>query len=191
MRHLRRAAALVKRAAALGGAGLFYLASPIHAEIAADVQVRTIASSSSGQALSESELAQLFEVFDSNGNGVITRPELRNVIVSFRVDLSDGELTKMVETYDTNADGFLQRDEFSKLMSGFRGEDVSVEAQMERTFLRFDANRDGGLDAREVRALMEASGQVITLREAKTIVFEADVDGNGRIDTSEFIKPAG
>lgn len=181
----------VKRAAVLGGAGLLCLASPIHAATAADAQAQTIASSPSGQALSQGELAQLFDVFDSNGNGVITKPELRDVIVSFRVDLSDAELTKMVETYDTNADGILQQDEFSKLMSGFRGEDVSVEAQMERTFLRFDANRDGGLDAREVRVLMEASGQIITLREAKTIVFEADVDGNGRIDTSEFNKPAG
>lgn len=141
--------------------------------------------------LSEAELSQLFEVFDSNGNGVITKPELRDVIVSFRVDLSDGELTKMVETYDINADGILQRGEFSRLMSGFREADTSVEAQMERTFLRFDANRDGGLDAREVRALMEASGQVITLREAKTIVFETDADGNGRIDTSEFNKSDG
>lgn len=181
----------VGRAAAMGGMGLLCLAGPISAEITADAQAQTISSSPSGQALSEGELTQLFEVFDSNGNGVITKPELRDVIVSFRVDLSDGELTKMVETYDMNVDGILQRDEFSKLMSGFRGEDVSVEAQMERTFLRFDANRDGGLDAREVRVLMEASGQVITLREAKTIIFEADVDGNGRIDTSEFNKPAG
>lgn len=136
--------------------------------------------------LSAAELAQLFEVFDSNGNGVITKPELRDVIVSFRVDLSDTELAKMIATFDADADGMLQPDEFSRLMSGFRGEDTSIEAQMERTFLRFDANRDGGLDAREVRALMEASGQTITLREAKTIIFEADVDGNGRIDTSEF-----
>lgn len=190
MRHVKRAAVL-KRATVLGGVGLLCLASPIHAEIAADAQAQTIASSPSGQALSRAELTQLFEIFDSNGNGAITKPELRDVIVSFRVDLSDGELTKMVETYDTSADGILQLDEFAKLMQGFRGEDASVEAQMERTFLRFDANRDGGLDAREVRALVEANGQVITLREAKTIIFEADVDGNGRIDTSEFNKPAG
>lgn len=186
----------VMRATTLAGVGLLCLAGPISAEIASDAQAQTIASSppgqsSSGQSLSQGELDQLFEVFDANGNGVITKPELRDVVVSFRVDLSDGDLTKMVETYDTNADGILQQNEFSKLMSGFRGEDTSVEAQMERTFLRFDANRDGGLDAREIRALMEASGQVITLREAKTIVFEADEDGNGRIDTSEFNKPAG
>lgn len=181
----------VKRATTLAGVGLLCLASPINADSAADAQAQTIASSPSAPALSQSELTQLFEVFDSNGNGAITKPELRDVIVSFRVDLSDGELTRMVETYDTSADGVLQQNEFSKLMSGFRGEDTSVEAQMERTFLRFDANRDGGLDAREIRALMEASGQDLTLREAKTIVFEADVDGNGRIDTSEFNKPAG
>lgn len=144
-----------------------------------------------GGGLSESELAQLFDVFDTNGNGVITRPELRDVIVSFRVGLSDGELDEMITTFDVSGDGKLQRDEFSELMQGFRSEDNSVEAQMERAFLRFDANRDGGLDAREVKALMEASGQTITLREAKTIIFEADADGNGRIDTKEFNGTAG
>lgn len=145
----------------------------------------------SAASLSESELGQLFEVFDTNGNGVITRPELRDVIVSFRVDLSDSELDGMIAAFDVSDDGKLQRGEFAELMQGFRSEESSVEAQMERAFLRFDANRDGGLDAREVKALMEASGQNITLREAKTIVFEADEDGNGRIDTREFNGTAG
>lgn len=144
-----------------------------------------------GADLTEGALTQLFEVFDSNGNGVITRPELRDVIVSFRVGLSDGELDEMIATFDANGDGKLQRGEFAELMRGFRSEENSVEAQMERAFLRFDANRDGGLDAREVKALMEASGQTITLREAKTIIFEADADGNGRIDTKEFNGSAG
>lgn len=140
--------------------------------------------------LSESELTQLFEVFDTNANGVITKPELRAVIVSFRVGLSETDLDRMMKTFDVSGDGSLQAEEFSRLMQGFRGEDNSLEAQMERAFLRFDANRDGGLDAREVRELMEASGQATTLREAKGIIFEADADGNGRIDTREFNRPA-
>ncbi len=151
----------------------------------------TVGASTSQPNLSEWELAQLFEVFDSNGNGVVTKPELREVIVSFRVGLSEAELDRMMETYDISSDGGLQSGEFSKLMQGFREKDRSLEAQMERTFLRFDANRDGGLDAREVRALMEASGQTLTLREAKEIVFEADADGNGRIDAKEFNGTAG
>jgi calcium-binding protein CML len=141
--------------------------------------------------LSEAEMAQLFDVFDSNGNGVVTRPELRTAIKSFRVDLSEEDLGKMITTFDADADETLGRDEFSSLMLGFGAEDTSLKAQMEKTFLRFDTNRDGGLDAREVRALMDASGQAITLREAKTIILEADDDGNGRIDTSEFNNSAG
>lgn len=141
--------------------------------------------------LSSTELAQLFEVFDTNANGIITSPELRDVIVSFRVGLSEADLDRMMKTFDTSGDGSLQPEEFSALMQSFRSEDNSVEAQMERAFLRFDANRDGGLDAREVKALMEASGQTLTLREAKGIVFEADADGNGRIDTREFNDPVG
>lgn len=144
-------------------------------------QVRSLAAY-----LSQGDLEQLFAVFDSNRNGVVTRPELREVIVSFRVGLSEAELDRMMATFDASDDGMLQFEEFSELMQGFQGEDNSVEAQMERVFLRFDANRDGGLDARELKVLMEDSGQTVTLREAKGIVFEADADGNGRIDTTEL-----
>ena len=64
--------------------------------------------------------------------------------------------------------------------------DDAVARQMEHVFLQFDANRDGGLDASEIMALMEDGGRPMSLRDAKGIVFEADQDGNGRIDTAEF-----
>ena len=121
-----------------------------------------------------------------DGDGIITRTELSGVISSFRVDLKDDEIERLLSVHDGNSSGALERSEFDGLMRGFRQDDTSLDAEMERVFLRFDQNRDGGLDAREVRVLMEASGQVMTLRDAKLIVFEADEDGNGRIDAEEF-----
>lgn len=141
--------------------------------------------------LSQGELAQLFEAFDGDGDGVITRTELRTVVSAVRVGMEEGEIDEMLATYDANEDGVLQAEEFTGFMGGFASGGDDVTRQMEHTFLQFDANRDGGLDASEIMALMEAGGRPMELREAKGIVFEADRDGNGRIDTAEFAQISG
>jgi Ca2+-binding EF-hand superfamily protein len=141
--------------------------------------------------LSEAELAQLFYVFDTDENGSVTKSELKAVIKSFRVGFDEREVEQMMTSYDASKDGALQAGEFSRLMVGFGQDEDEVTRQMEQAFLRYDANRDGGLDASEVKTLMEASGNTMSLREAKGIVFEADLDGNGRIDTAEFGRTAG
>ena len=136
--------------------------------------------------LGQAELEQLFGAFDGDGDGVITGAELRTVVSSVRVGMADGEIDEMLATYDTNSDDVLQANEFDGFMGGFVSEGDDVTRQMEHTFLQFDTNRDGGLDASEIMALMEAGGRPMELREAKGIIFEADRDGDGRIDTAEF-----
>jgi calmodulin len=53
------------------------------------------------------EIKQAFAVFDTDGDGSITREELGNVMKSLGEDLTDQELEEMLEHADTNGDGLI------------------------------------------------------------------------------------
>ena len=53
-------------------------------------------------------------------------------------------------------------------------------------FSALDSNGDGYLSKEQLRAGFEARGDPLTDAELTTIVSIADVDGDGRISTSEF-----
>ena len=55
----------------------------------------------------EEELLEAFRVFDKNGDGLISRDELRNVMNCMGETLTDEELDEMVHEADLNGDGMV------------------------------------------------------------------------------------
>lgn len=58
--------------------------------------------------------------------------------------------------------------------------------EVKETFLMFDRDGSGSIDAKELRAAMRALGQEYTKKETKEIIEGIDEDGNGEIDIDEF-----
>ena len=54
---------------------------------------------------SEEEIRDTFRAFDKDGNGFITAPELRHVMLNLGVDLSDEEIEEMIKEADIDGDG--------------------------------------------------------------------------------------
>mmetsp|Transcript_36188 Transcript_36188/g.55569 ORF Transcript_36188/g.55569 Transcript_36188/m.55569 type:complete len:151 (+) Transcript_36188:121-573(+) len=64
----------------------------------------------------EKELKDAFKVFDVNGDGSISRQELKQLMTNLGQTLSDGELDAMMTEVDTNGDGEISYDEFRTMM---------------------------------------------------------------------------
>ena len=62
------------------------------------------------------------------------------------------------------------------------------EAEIRQAFNRFDANRSGKLDYRELRHALRALGVDVTDRESVRVLQSYDEDGNGLISKAEFRK---
>ena len=63
-----------------------------------------------------------------------------------------------------------------------RGYDDSVRA----TFMRFDRNRSGRLDYRELRNALRALGLDVTTNESARVLARYDADGSGLMEIDEF-----
>ena len=58
----------------------------------------------------DDELLEAFKVFDKDGNGCITRDELKRAMISLGEELNDQEIDKMFKAADINNDGKINYD---------------------------------------------------------------------------------
>ncbi|EZG72286.1 calmodulin [Gregarina niphandrodes] len=64
----------------------------------------------------EEELIEAFQVFDREGNGLITAQELRHVLTQLGEKLSPEEADLMISEADVDGDGQINYEEFVKMM---------------------------------------------------------------------------
>lgn len=65
----------------------------------------------------EDEIREAFKVFDGDGNGFISRTELRHVMMNLGEAVSEEECDAMVEEADVDGDGSINYEEFYMMMT--------------------------------------------------------------------------
>mmetsp|Transcript_8435 Transcript_8435/g.17408 ORF Transcript_8435/g.17408 Transcript_8435/m.17408 type:complete len:151 (+) Transcript_8435:119-571(+) len=64
----------------------------------------------------DKELRDAFRVFDEDGNGTISRSELKKLMKNLGQALSDAELDAMMDEVDTDGNGEIDFEEFKSMM---------------------------------------------------------------------------
>jgi len=171
------------------------------------VQQQQQAGSGSGKA-DQAELARVFELFDKNGDGRITREELEDSLGKLGMSVPGDELASMIARIDANGDGCVDVEEFGELYraimdgddgraggegagagegeGGAAGEEADED--MREAFRVFDANGDGYITVDELGAVLASLGlkQGRTAEECRRMIGRVDRDGDGRVDFHEF-----
>ncbi|XP_035663860.1 EF-hand calcium-binding domain-containing protein 6-like [Branchiostoma floridae] len=62
------------------------------------------------------DIAKAFKQFDRDGNGIITKKELRNVLFRFTLPLKSSEFNKLWARYDVDQKGYLTHGEFVEVL---------------------------------------------------------------------------
>ena len=65
----------------------------------------------------EDEILKAFDLFDSDGTGKISLPNLRRVARELGENLTDDELQAMIDEFDKDQDGKINKEEFLSIMS--------------------------------------------------------------------------
>uniref|UniRef100_H3D982 EF-hand domain-containing protein n=1 Tax=Tetraodon nigroviridis TaxID=99883 RepID=H3D982_TETNG len=125
----------------------------------------------------EERWAQLFEQLDLNKDGRVDILELQAGLSG--QGLSKGSAEKIVKDGDTNQDGALDFEEFSQYLRAH-------EKELRIMFSSLDRNKDGKIDAAEIRHSLHTIGVSISLEEATRILQRIDKDGTMSIDWNEW-----
>lgn len=150
-------------------------------------------------------LKQIFDMFDKNGDGFITRQELEESLKNIGIFVPAKEVEEMVENLDSNRDGLIDLGEFKGLFElvkgggeregreegkGFEIEDE--EEDLKEAFGVFDGDKDGLITIEELGLVLSSMGLIKegSKREedCREMIRKVDVDGDGMVNFDEFKK---
>ncbi|CAM9257196.1 unnamed protein product [Scytosiphon promiscuus] len=132
------------------------------------------------------EIFQIFKLFDVNGDGSVTKPELKEALWSLGQQPSEEEMDGIFREYDEHQTGSLDLNEFRLLMTS-RLTYENTRQEFAEAFRAIDRNKDGKLDIAELNRLMVATGFGLANDELHDIFDLFDRDGSGKVDLEEFM----
>jgi len=137
--------------------------------------------------LQHAEFKEAFDEFDKDGSGTISTKELLQVMRSIGQNPTEDEILELVMESDLNGDGTIDFQEFLEMMKRKSSETDQTEA-LKEAFKIFDKNRNGYIEAKELRAVTTTLGQTLSDEEFNEFWQEADQNHDGKLDYEEFIK---
>jgi Ca2+-binding EF-hand superfamily protein len=148
------------------------------------------------------DVRDCFNRFDTNGSGKMDYRELRNCLVALGgVDISHQGAADILLRYDRDGNGVLDVEEFSvivkRLREVFTGQSYgggaenrqirgNISYEVRAVFEKFDENRSGKLDYRQLGSALRSMGMSADSNQAADIIKKFDTDNNGLMELDEF-----
>lgn len=127
------------------------------------------------------EMKWVFDKFDTNKDGKISRQEYKSVLRALGKGVDETEMAKAFQATDTDGDGFLDFKEFMAMGDGIQASDI------ESAFRVFDLDGDGKISAEELMDVLKRMGERSSLDACRKMIRGVDNDGDGLIDINEFM----
>jgi calmodulin len=121
--------------------------------------------------------------------GTITTKELGTVMRSLGQSPTEEELQEMVDEVDADGSGAIDLQEFLTLLARqMREASGADEDELREAFHVFDQDQNGFISRDELRHVLQNLGERLSEEELAEMLREADADGDGQINYSEFAK---
>ncbi|KAI5079545.1 hypothetical protein GOP47_0005024 [Adiantum capillus-veneris] len=147
------------------------------------------------------DLRAIFEHFDENKDGRISKDEMSASLQRLGLIIPPADLTELMDNADANDDGFINYEEFVGLyatlasagdgggdVDGGAGEKSAADAELNEAFNVFDKDGDGFISAQELHSVLKSMGvlQGRSVSDCIAMIRRVDSDGNGQVDFEEF-----
>lgn len=141
----------------------------------------------------DGELRRVFARFDANGDGKISAPELRAVLVALGSPPAAGEVERMMAEMDKDGDGYVDAEEFCEFLRQGGGLGASAaaaadEGSLREAFKMYDADGNGKISAGELHKVLRGLGEKCSMDDCRRMIRSVDADGDGYVNFAEFKK---
>ncbi|OVA02194.1 EF-hand domain [Macleaya cordata] len=145
-------------------------------------------------------LCRIFDVFDRNGDGMITIEELTRALEQLGLEADPSEIESTVQCYIKPGNTGLEFEDFEALHQslgntffGLDDDDMGDSASQEETdlaeaFKVFDEDGDGFISATELQVVLEKLGlpEAKEMDRVRQMIISVDQNQDGRVDFCEF-----
>ncbi|KFB49141.1 AGAP009260-PA-like protein [Anopheles sinensis] len=133
------------------------------------------------------DIKEAFDLFDSEGTGMIDTKELKVAIRALGFEPKKEEIKKMIAEIDKDGSGKLSFDDFVQLMTVKMAEKDSKE-EILKAFRLFDDDETGTISFKNLKRVAKELGENLTDEELQEMIDEADRDGDGEVNQEEFLR---
>ena len=136
--------------------------------------------------LSEKEIEPLRKIFkslDKNGDGKLSYKEVQQGLKGHG---DEEELSKLIIGIDTDNNGYIEYNEF--LAAAMGGEFQHYEQRLENAFKIIDKDGSGKISVKELKSILKTGMGKVEVDFWESIIKEADINGDGEMDYSEFVE---
>ncbi|XP_035779162.1 caltractin-like [Anopheles albimanus] len=133
------------------------------------------------------DIKEAFDLFDSEGTGMIDTKELKVAIRALGFEPKKEEIKKMIAEIDKDGSGKISFDDFLQLMTVKMAEKDSKE-EILKAFRLFDDDETGTISFKNLKRVAKELGENLTDEELQEMIDEADRDGDGEVNQEEFLR---
>merc|ERR1711865_233402 len=135
----------------------------------------------------KAELTDAFELFDSDGSGMIDAEEMALAMKALGFEFTNDEVTKLIQEMDKDGDATVDLEEFMLMMAeAMNSKDGKKELM--KGFRAFDSDGTGKITFKNIKRVAAELGETMSDGEISDLIKEADRDGDNEINESEFLR---
>ena len=130
----------------------------------------------------KNDLLNLFQQFDTNGDGVLSREEILNGYKSLMpFEDAEKEVDRIMDEVDIDKNGTIDYNEF--VLATINKQKLVNKKKLEATFKMFDKDGNGTISADEIKSVL---GKAVDAKQLEQVIKEVDINGDGEISLNEF-----
>jgi len=131
------------------------------------------------------ELARIFKKLDLNGDGRLSKDEIKDgYVVHYGRLVSDREVDEMFDAVDTDQSGYIDYTEF--VIASMNEKALLTSERLASAFKMFDRDGSGTISPQEIKSVLTAGENKLPSNVLEALMKKIDANGDGQISQEEF-----